>query len=185
MATSRNKRKRESSSFRALLQWLIERAKNVSKLYHKNLLLLGDLNLNFEEVDVRRKKIEDEIKLLNTTTLRSKKTSTVNFPFISKHPNHDAVFRSTARLTQTYDQIGFFSHDPRLPDPEANKTAGTRVDAFDYGVFNFSDLFAQAIHGIPYVELTDTQKKAFVKKYEHDVSDHLPIWVRLPRPENA
>jgi exonuclease III len=178
-----SKQKHERAlEFHALLQWLIERAKNVSKLYHKNLILLGDLNLDFRKVDSRRDEIEKEIKSLNTTKLKSKKTATVNSPFIPVHPDRDEVFRSTARQTETYDRIAFFNHDPRLPDPEANKTAGTQPDGFDYGVFNFTDLFAQALHGKSFSELTKTQKKALLPKYEHDVSDHLPIWVRLPRP---
>lgn len=168
--------------FHALLQWMIERAKNVKKLYHKNLLLLGDLNLDFKKADERRDKIEADIKGLNSTTFGSRKASTVNFPFLSVHPERNEVFRSTARLTETYDQIGFFSHDERLPDPDANKTAGSKADGFDYGVFNFSDLFAQAIHGESFASLTKSKQKALLKKYEHDVSDHLPIWVRLPRP---
>lgn len=33
-----------------------------------------------------------------------------------------------------------------------------------------------------YVRLSKEEKKALGKKFEHSVSDHLPIWVRIPRP---
>jgi len=181
----KNKQKLERQmEFYALMMWLTGRAKKVKKLYHKNLILMGDLNLNFTKVDERRTIIENEIKSLNGGELRSTNASTVNFPFFNIHKDEEAVFRSTARLKETYDQIALFSHDDRLPTPDDNATAGTTKDGFDYGVFNFSDLFSKALHQKPYSVLTKAQKKALIVKYEHDVSDHLPIWIRLPKPEN-
>lgn len=168
--------------FYALLMWLIERSKKVKKLYHKNMILMGDLNLDFTKVDERRAVIENEIKSLNGGALRSANAATVNFPFFDKHGEAAAVFRSTARLKETYDQIALFSHDDRLPTPDANDDAGKTKDGFDYGVFNFTDLFSQALHQKPYSELTKAEKKTLIAKYEHDVSDHLPIWIRLARP---
>jgi len=47
---------------------------------------------------------------------------------------------------------------------------------------SLSELFSQALHQKPYLALTKVQKKALISKYEYDVSDHLPIWIRLPRP---
>ncbi len=180
----RTKQKQEREmEFYALLEWLVSRAKAVKNLYHKNLILLGDLNLDFTKADERRDVIQEKIKSLNEGELRSKNAATVDFPFFDVHPGAAAVFRSTARLTETYDQIAFFNHDDRLPTPEANDHAGSRVDGFDYGVFNFTDLFAEALHGKPFAELTKQQRKDLIARYEHDVSDHLPIWVRLPRPE--
>lgn len=188
----KNKQKLERElEFYALLMWLIERSKKVKKLYHKNLILMGDLNLDFTKADERRKIIEDKIKSLNGGELRSPNSATVNFPFFNVHKDapidedtgEPGVFRATVRLGETYDQIALFSHDDRLPTPDDNATAGTTKDGFDYGVFNFSDLFSQALHHKPYSMLTKVQKKALIVKYEHDVSDHLPIWIRLPRPE--
>ena len=49
-------------------------------------------------------------------------------------------------------------------------------------VFNFSDLFAMALHKKQFSELTKVQRRGLIVKYEHDVSDHMPIWIRLPRP---
>ena len=175
-------RQERQLEFYALLNWLIQRGKKVKKLYHKNLMLFGDLNLDFTEADERRTAIEQEIKSLNGGALRSPNAATVNFPFFSVHDGQPAVFRSTARLTETYDQIAFFNHDERLPKPEGNGTAGATKDGFDYGVFNFSDLFSMALHQKPFSALTKSQRTTLIAKYEHDVSDHLPIWVRLPKP---
>ncbi|MBV1907154.1 MAG: hypothetical protein KUG75_13845 [Pseudomonadales bacterium] len=182
----KNKQKHERElEFYALLSWLTQRARKVNKLYHKNMILLGDLNLDFTKTDARRTVIENKIKALNSGELSSPNSAMVNFPFFSVHKDHAQVFRSTARLTETYDQIAFFNHDKRLPKPEDNATAGATKDGFNYGVFNFSDLFAEAIHGKPMAELTPASRKKLIAKYEHDVSDHLPIWVRLPRPKKA
>lgn len=187
----KNKQKLERQlEFYALLMWLIERAKKVKKLYHKNLILMGDLNLDFTKVDERRTIIENKIKSLNGGELRSPNAATVNFPFFNAHKNasldtetgEPGIFRSTARLGETYDQIALFSHDDRLPTPDVNADAGLTKDSFDYGVFNFSNLFSQALHKKPYLALTKSEKKSLIAKYEHDVSDHLPIWIRLPKP---
>jgi hypothetical protein len=179
---SKQKHERELEFF-ALLTWLIQRAKKVKKLYHKNLMLFADLNLDFTKADERRTVIEDKIKSLNRGELASSSAATVNFPFFSVHKGQESVYRSTARLTETYDQIAFFNHDERLPTPPNNQTAGTTKDGFDFGVFNFSDLFAEALHQKPFNALTKTQKKALIARYEHDLSDHMPIWIRLPRPK--
>lgn len=58
---------------------------------------------------------------------------------------------------------------------------GVREEGPDYGVFNFSELFAQALAGRAYAELPD--KQAFKSRYHFRVSDHLPIWYRFPLPE--
>ncbi len=53
---------------------------------------------------------------------------------------------------------------------------------FDYRLFDFVGLFAEAIHGHPYKDLAASQKKTLIGKFENDVSDHMPIWIRLPKP---
>jgi endonuclease/exonuclease/phosphatase family metal-dependent hydrolase len=175
--------------FYALINWLMSRVKSNRDEY-RDLVLLGDLNLNFEKADARREVIEQFIKSRNKE-LKGK--NTVYFPFIDPHPKNkerpapDApdekpVFRTNARSDQTYDHIAFFAHDRRLPTHEHTKFAQQNPDGFDYGVFNFADLFAQALHGVPLAGLSPSQKKALFAKFEHDVSDHMPIWVRLPRP---
>lgn len=49
-------------------------------------------------------------------------------------------------------------------------------------MFDFLNLFAEALHGKPYKQLTKLRRKKLVAKFEHDVSDHMPIWIRLPKP---
>ncbi len=178
----RKQREEREREFFGLLKWLVERARQATRLYHKDMILLGDLNLDFRQVDVRRAAIEDALKALNGGALKGKGRAVVNFPFFDVHPKATKVFRSTARRTETYDQIAVFSHDKRLPRPPGNAKAGTNASGFDYGVFNFSDLFAEALHGKPLLKLTKAQRNSLLEKFEHDVSDHMPIWMRLPKP---
>jgi hypothetical protein len=152
-------------------------------MYHKNIILFGDLNLDFREADPRREVINKKIKKYNNTILKSSKAAKVNFPFLDVHPSLSGVFRTNARQNETYDQIGFFNHDKRLPDYKKNKTAGRSPGAFDFGMFNFVDLFAYALHGVPLQDIPRAKdRKTLFKKFEHDVSDHMPIWIRLPKP---
>ena len=173
--------------FVALMTWLVTRARRAKRLAHPNLILFGDLNLDFDEVDEDRARIETELKSLNDSDLAGANAARVNFPFFDVHPTRTdiepierAVFRSTARMTSTYDQIALFGTEDRLPGPDDNATAGTVDDGFDYGVFRFSDLFAEALLGSPFEDLTKAKKQSFVRRYEHEVSDHQPIWIRLP-----
>jgi endonuclease/exonuclease/phosphatase family metal-dependent hydrolase len=175
--------------FYGLVKWLVERARQAKRMYHRDMILLGDLNLDFRKVDQRRDRIVAELKALNGGDLKGKGRATVNFPFLTVHPSRtqiqppsQAVFRSTARRKETYDQIAIFSNDTRLPRPPNNAAAGTVAGGFDYGVFNFADLFAEALHGKPLLKLSKTKHDALLTKFEHDVSDHMPIWVRLAKP---
>lgn len=59
-----NKQEREWE-FRALLEWLTIRAKYIDKLYHPNILLLGDCNLDFDNVPAMRQDIDAFLKSLN------------------------------------------------------------------------------------------------------------------------
>lgn len=175
-----NKREREWE-FKALLEWLTIRAKYFDKLYHPNLLLLGDCNLDFDTVPTMRAAIDDLLKGLNKSVLKSKKAANANFPLLSTHPKH-GIIKTALRQKQTYDQIGIFSNDPRLPTPEDNSLAGNTVSGYDYGVFNIADLFAMALHGKKIDEVTPKQRKSIYKKAEFDISDHMPIWMRLTKP---
>lgn len=118
--------------FSGLLTWLIERARQAKRMYHKNIILLGDLNLDFEAVDGRRDAIEAEIKAINDRDL--KRQAKLYFPFIDVHPSRahiapasEAIFRSNARADQTYDQIAIVSNDKRLPRAEDRRKAGKVV----------------------------------------------------------
>ena len=163
--------------FKALLAWLIARSRERERAYAKNMILFGDLNLDFEKVDVRRAAISKFITELNSRQLRGAPAK-VNFPFIDQHPSQAAVFRTNARQNQTYDQIAIFADDDRLPPSSQNSLAGTRgANDFDFGMFDFVSLFFDT-----FPALAAKPKRRRYSKFEYDVSDHMPIWIRLPRP---
>ncbi|MFQ5625965.1 MAG: endonuclease/exonuclease/phosphatase family protein [Methyloligellaceae bacterium] len=176
---SKQERKNE---FEALTRWLINRAKQRDRIFHQNIILFGDLNLEFSDLE-EREKINEQIKSWNKKDLRSKKAAKVNFPFLDTHPRFGQI-RTNARSDQTYDQIAFFAHDKRLPPASANADAGTVVGGYDYGFFNFVDLFVKAFFGRD-KKLNDLPKRTgngLIKRIKKDVSDHMPIWIRLPIP---
>lgn len=49
---------------------------------------------------------------------------------------------------------------------------------------NFVRLFEDVIFDAKSLQKLSKKKKkeAFLRKYDRDVSDHLPIWIRLPLP---
>ena len=51
--------------FLALFEWLVTRAKQAKRLYHPNMILLGDLNLDFDDPDTDRDTIDADLKSLN------------------------------------------------------------------------------------------------------------------------
>lgn len=174
--------------FDALVDWLRWRTKAVKRLYQQNIILFGDMNLEFDKRFTSLEETDNAIKAMNQDIGRGYK---VNFPFLDvpkrrlPPPDGDGKGRymSTARMTETYDQIGFFGHKGALPLHHANEDAGLNgSDGYDYGVFVFADLFAKALHDAPSF-LDAPNPKSFVKRFEHDVSDHHPIWVRLPIPK--
>jgi len=123
------------------------------------------------------------LKTLNKKKLKKKGSAELNFPFLDVHPAQESVFRTSARLKDTYDQIALVFRDKRLPGYKKNALAGTVKDGYDFGVFNFVDLFSAALFDKPYNSLLKTQQKQLIRKFEHDVTDHLPIWIRLPIPD--
>ncbi len=176
-----NKQEREWE-FKALLEWLTIRAKYIHRLYHPNILLLGDCNLDFDTVPGMRDDIDNFLKGLNKSVLKSKKAAKANFPMLSEHPTQ-GILKTALRQKQTYDQIGIFSNDPRLPSPFDNQTAGSVAGGYNYSVFNIANLVANALHNKDIDQVTTEQRKAIYKKSEYDISDHMPIWMRLKLPE--
>lgn len=179
---SKPERRRE---FFALLSWLTNRLTAKKRLVAPNFLLLGDLNLDFDKPRKDRKAIDGEIRKLNQEVFGSKNVRRIYFPFLDPHPVAKKVFTTNARSNQTFDQIGLFlgAKEVRLPnDLWTDRIGADHPDGFDYGVFNFADLFARALKNKPYASLTKARKDALGKKFEDSVSDHLPIWVRIPRP---
>ena len=63
-----------------------------------------------------------------------------------------------------------------------NAAMGAESQGLDYGVFEFGNLFSEAILGRPYQELSTAERSSFTARFEHKVSDHMPMWVRLPLP---
>ena len=185
----KTERKRE---FNALLNWLIYRSQEPERMYHTNMILLGDLNLEFTSAATKREEIDDRLRALNQEDLGSMEAATVNFPLLSVHPSRanlpedEQLFRTNARTSQTYDQIGFFvaPNESRLPFPHHNANAGNNgPNGYDYGVFRFTDLIAKALHNRnTFAALTDAQQDALIPRAHADISDHLPAWTRIPLP---
>ncbi|WP_411845421.1 endonuclease/exonuclease/phosphatase family protein [Roseibacillus persicicus] len=163
--------------FKALLDWLLMRARELDRVFQPNIFLFGDLNLDFKKVDIRRRAVEQFIKSVNEKGRTGK--AKINMPFLDAHPSKDGeVFRTNARRDQTYDQIALIARDKRLPPPHKNDNAGNEgPDLFDYGMFDFVQLFLDAVP-----EATKSNGKPDYTLFEYDVSDHMPIWIRLQKP---
>ena len=178
----KSERKRE---FEALLDWLIYRTKHWTRMVAYNMVLLGDLNLEFELASVKREEIDVRLRLLNEDFLTGSHAGSVNFPLLFVKPGQTMLYRTNARQNQTYDQIGFFidGYEAYLPKQDDNLFAGELgSDGYDYGVFNFAEMFSEAVFDKPYSELTDDQQDEIFAKCKADVSDHMPAWVRIPIP---
>ncbi len=168
LVSGSSKREREQEFF-ALLEWLLIDSKRTVNRDAKIYLLLGDLNLDFKStLDKRRRGITRYITAINSTRHLNAK---VNFPFL------DGGYFTNARQTQTFDHIAWISDDVRLPRGHNNKQAGTLgPDQYNYGMFNFVRLFNDA--GPARLPNGETD----YDRFQHDLSDHMPIWVRLPIP---
>ena len=171
--------------FKALVEWMTMRLKREGRMIAPNFILLGDLNLDLDKPQKDREVVHDFIRGLNKEAFGNANARRVYFPFIDKHPQTGREIRTNARQNQTFDQIAFFrgSKEKRLPhDRWKTLIDPADPDAYEYGVFNFTDLFAKAIKGKAYLGLTKVQREDLGKHFEHSFSDHMPIWVRIPRP---
>ena len=90
--------------------------------------------------------------------------------------------RTNVRLTETFDQIGVFSRDQRL-SRLTNDGMGLHERGPDYGVIDFVNLFSEALHDKPFLELSAAERRKLVERFEHKVSDHMPLWFRIPLPD--
>jgi len=166
--------------FESIMEWIIARVREDHRTYYPNFVLLGDLNLNYDNPDRDIKDVEDYLKSFDS---KLGNRVNVNFPFLDVHPDQTEQFTSNVKLTQRYDQIGFFFREEGLPTHLDNDSMGKEDRGPDFGVFNFSELFSQALHGKSFKTLTKAEQNELVKRYHHKVSDHMPIWVRLPLPD--
>lgn len=167
--------------FNALMRWLLARFQQDSP-EHPNFLLLGDLNLDFDNPDTDRDRIEEHMK---TFDQHAPPGLFVNFPFLDRHPRHGRYLRTNARLDETFDQIGIFGRDRRLPSHDELAQMGQNPRGPDYGVFDFTELFSRTLRGQSYSTLTEKQKRELVGRYQWEVSDHMPLWLRLPLPTDT
>ena len=165
--------------FEALMSWLVSRANEQDKSYYPDFILLGDLNLDYDRPKSDRERVEKQMKTFDGDSVAG---VNVNFPFLDPHPGRRDVFRTNARLSETFDQIGLFFRDERYPTHDMNRSMGERPEGPDYGVFDFVGLFASTLLGRPFTELEKAEKVKLLLKFEHKVSDHLPLWLRLPLP---
>lgn len=165
---SGKKNEREQEFF-ALLEWLLHDSRKTVSKRGKITMIMGDLNLDFDSSnDKRRIGIENYVTGINA---KRRLDAKVNFPFL------DSDLGTNARRTQTYDHIAWLADDTRLPRGRHNGLAGTLgADEFDYGMFDFTQLFVDAEPG----RLADGTPD--YDRFAHDLSDHMPIWVRLPLP---
>ena len=170
LVSGSSKREREQEFF-ALLEWLLIDSKKTVTPGGVSFLLMADLNLDFESnVDKRRAAFAEYMTSINAERgLRAK----VNFPFL------DGRFFTNARGSETFDHIAWISEDTRLPRGRHNDSAGAGgPDEFDYGMFDFARLIGAA-------GFTGSDGRPDFGRFEHDLSDHMPIWVRLPRPHSG
>lgn len=179
-----NKEERTREFF-ALLDWLVQRAKQSKRMYYKNMILMGDLNMDFDSAQSRYSDIVQRLVDLQSNLLSGQNAARVNFPFLNVHPDQISLFNTNARRSETFDHIAFFidKNETALPQDSDNSGAGSNgLNGYDYGVFDFSELFAQSIHGMSFSQLTKAKIDDVFKKSKADVSDHMPIWVRIPIP---
>ncbi len=186
----------------ALIEWIVGK---LGSREASNVVLLGDLNFDFDQPESDLARIAARFEELRAMS-RRKRPVYVSFPFIFPHPRPrqelqsltDGLLRSNVRLTQTYDQIGVFSLDERVGGRIATSVDGHSLDEVwgasedgpDYGVFDFANLFSRALcKGKSLQELEAAEGKgavtALVRRFEHRVSDHMPIWIRVPLPRPA
>ena len=168
--------------FDALMEWITQRVQETGDTAFPNFVLLGDLNLDFNDPIKDRARITRHMKSFDDVMKEKKSTVNINFPFLDTHPNQSEIFRTNARLSETFDHIGLFSHDLRLPQSKDNGVLGEQERGADYGMFNFVQLFSDALNDEPLHQLARDARKTFYRKFEHEVSDHMPIWIRLPLP---
>ncbi|MCP3960180.1 MAG: endonuclease/exonuclease/phosphatase [bacterium] len=186
---------------RALTEWMLGKVKT-GKKNNLNVVLFGDLNLVFKNPRKDLPRIAESVH--DAAKRAGLKKVEIVMPFLFPHPRpkqrvvpEGSVFRTNAKLNQTFDQLGAFFNDQRLKGVSTRVTSeqsrGKTLPAghvngevwgtfADYGVFNFSDLFSQALKGKSYWELGE-ETNDFVKRYDFRFSDHMPIWTRLPLPE--
>lgn len=180
-----NSKEERNREFFALLDWIIQRAKSSERMYFKNMILMGDLNMEFDNAENKYSDIMQRLHQLDSSLLTGQSAARANFPFLDVHPNERALFNTNARKNQTFDHIAFFidKKEKGLPFDDFNHDAGQGgIDGYDYGVFDFVELCADSIYETSFHLLTPSRRKTLLRNVKADISDHMPIWVRVPIP---
>ena len=179
---SKDERTRE---FFALLNWIVRRANSPDRMYFKNMIVMADLNMQFDHPESQQADIIKFLHDLDSELLTGQNAGRANFPFLDIHPAEQQLLTTNARKTETFDHIAFFidRNEKGLPTTGDNANAGQNgPNDYDYGVFDFMELFAQAIHDTSFHLLPDSTQTDLYKRAKADVSDHMPIWARIPIP---
>ena len=166
----------------ALIGWITNRLESSEYVYAPNFILLGDLNFDYNNPATDRAWSDQFLKSFNGATGAS---VNVNFPFLDKHKGQHDVFRTNARKDETYDQIGLFGSDEWVWSYDQNESLPNRPTGPDYGMFDYQELFSKALFNREFCALTDPERKSIWEKSEYRISDHVPIWIRLPLPEKT
>ena len=176
----------------ALLEWILAKVKKgVDE--NLNVVLFGDLNLVFKNPPRDRARVAKNVR--QAARRVGLKDLKLVLPFMFPHPDpqqmhqpEGSVFRTNVKLNQTFDQLGAFYNDPRLDLAATREEGHVEPQVWgspggpDYGVFNFTELFSRALTKKSYHDLPKAEARQLVRRYDFRVSDHLPIWVRLPLP---
>ncbi|MDA0269258.1 MAG: endonuclease/exonuclease/phosphatase [Cyanobacteria bacterium] len=84
--------------FDALMNWILARVKEKDTTYFPNFVLMGDLNLDFNNPRTDRPRIEAHIDAFDQAVKEKAPGANVYFPFIYEHPVTQSVLRTNARL---------------------------------------------------------------------------------------
>ena len=164
---------------KALINWITDRLGSSEHVYAPNFILFGDLNYDYNNPDTDRAWSDELLKSFNGATGANVE---VNFPFLDVHAGRPDIFRTNARRDQTYDHIGLFGSDPWVWRFDENKSLPTGPTGPDYGMFDFQELISRALFNRDFSALTDAEVKSIWDRSEYKISDHMPIWLRVPLP---
>ncbi len=80
--------------------------------------------------------------------------------------------------------VGQIDGIPNRPfDDDGLKTAKFAFDDAEHKKYRVANGSVKLqLHNKDYWSLTKKLRKTLISKFEHDFTDHMPIWVRLPKP---
>jgi len=131
------------------------------------------------------KKLDDYLRKLDEYNAGNRRTKPKRPKFKVKMPTFITFIRTPFCVSfedETFDQIGLFCRDQRMPTYLDNETMGQDPHGPDYGVFDFANLFSDALNNQSLDRLSPDKKGEFLARFEHKVSDHMTLWLRLPLP---